>query len=501
MYLSLDDVEAIGRRAEPPLEDPAPDARRRAMPFIHIEYAHAMGNGPGGLADYQALYEKYPRCQGGFVWEWIDHGLRTELGFYAYGGDFGEPVHDGNFVTDGLVFPDRAPSPGLLDLKKAVEPVRITADGDVLRVANLYDHIGLSHLDFRWTVEVDGDPVAGGTLDDVPDVPPGADAVIRLPGVEEGDGETILTVQAVLAEDLPWAKAGHEVAWTQRPISRKRRPTTKHQATQEFSDDGRLIKLGPYDVIGPVLQLWRAPTDNDRAAHGDAIEPRWRALGLDRLWHRVDAVERSDDGLVVHTRVAPAATDVAVLTTYTWKGVRLRVDVDFQGDWPVALPMLGIVLGLPGSLERVEWFGRGPGEAYADTGQAARIGRFYRTVAEMQTPYVYPQENGRRADVRWANVTDAAGHGVRITGAEPFGLAVRSWTTSALDRATHATDLVPDGHTWVTVDVGHNGIGSASCGPALPAAYRLSARPSSFEVDFEVIEAGTRCGSTAAPRR
>jgi beta-galactosidase len=307
-----------------------------------------------------------------------------------------------------------------------------------------------------------------------------------VPDVEDGDGETFLTVQAVLAEDLPWAKAGHEVAWTQLPISRRRRRPVTH-GTAEFDDGGRLVKLGPYDVVGPVLQVWRAPTDNDRGVHGDAVEPRWRALGLDRLWHRVDAVERSGDTLVVHTRVAPAATDVAVLTKYTWKGLRLRVDVSFPGEWPVPLPMLGIVLGLPGSLERVEWFGRGPGEAYPDTGQAARVGRFYRTVAELQTPYVYPQENGRRADVRWASVTDAAGHGVRLTGAEPFGQAVRPWTAQALDRATHATDLVPDGHTWVTVDVGHNGIGSASCGPALPAAYRLSARPLSFEVDFEVI--------------
>ncbi len=169
------------------------------------------------------------------------------------------------------------------------------------------------------------------------------------------------------------------------------------------------------------------------------------------------------------------------------EGLKAPLDVEFEGEWPVPLPMLGVVLGLPGSLDRVEWFGRGPNEAYPDTGQAARVGRFYRTVAELQTPYVYPQENGRRADVRWASVTGAAGHGVRITGAEPFGLAVRPWTVAALDRATHLTDLVPDGHTWVTVDVGHNGIGSASCGPALPAAYRLEAFPSRFEISFDVV--------------
>ncbi len=205
----------------------------------------------------------------------------------------------------------------------------------------------------------------------------------------------------------------------------------------------------------------------------------------------MDAVDISGDGFVVRTRVAPAATDLAVLTTYTWKGLGvdrlgLVVDVDVQGEWPCPLPMLGIVLGLPGPLERVEWFGRGPGEAYPDTGQAARIGRFYRSVAEMQTPYVFPQENGRRADVRWASVTDGSGGGLRISGGAPFGLTVRPWTAHALDRAAHPVDLVPDGQTWLTLDVGHNGIGSASCGPSLPAAYRLPAGAARLELELQV---------------
>ena len=127
MYAPHDEVDAIGRGEEEPLEDPELDARRRGLPFILCEYAHAMGNGPGGLSEYQELFERYPRCQGGFVWEWIDHGLRQGERF-AYGGDFGEPLHDGNFVADGLLFPDRTPSPGLLELKKVVEPVRISGD-------------------------------------------------------------------------------------------------------------------------------------------------------------------------------------------------------------------------------------------------------------------------------------------------------------------------------------------------------------------------------------
>ena len=170
MYTTHAEVELIGRHEEDPLDDPALGARRRRMPFILCEYAHAMGNGPGGLAEYQRLFETYPRCQGGFVWEWIDHGLRTRsaegVEFFAYGGDFGEPVHDGNFVADGLLFPDRSPSPGLLEYKKVIEPVRLLAGGPhQLRVENRYEVRDLSHLRFEWVLEEEGRQVAAGMLD------------------------------------------------------------------------------------------------------------------------------------------------------------------------------------------------------------------------------------------------------------------------------------------------------------------------------------------------
>ena len=178
MYPTHAEVDAIGRREEAPLDDPELDARRRAMPFILCEYAHAMGNGPGGLWEYQELFERHPRCQGGFVWEWIDHGLRARTAdgreFFAYGGDFGEPLHDGNFVADGLLFPDRTPSPGLAELKKVVEPVRITPDpAGGIRVANLHDFRDLSHLSFEWHLEEEGVAVASGALE-VPPVDAGS---------------------------------------------------------------------------------------------------------------------------------------------------------------------------------------------------------------------------------------------------------------------------------------------------------------------------------------
>jgi beta-galactosidase len=256
--------------------------------------------------------------------------------------------------------------------------------------------------------------------------------------------------------------------------------------------DGRLVAFGGLAAGGPALQVWRAPTDNDIAMHGKSLEKIWRGLGLDRMRHRVDVVEVSETGVVVRTRVAPAATDLGLLATYTWTGladdrVRLVVDIDVTGPWSCPLPMLGVLLALPGTVGRVEWFGRGPGEAYPDTGLAARLGRFERTVEQLQTPYLFPQENGRRADVRWATLTGDQGGGIRVLGRTPFGLTVRPWAAEALDRARHPTDLVPDGRTWVTLDAGQNGIGSASCGPALPPDYLLPAAPARLDLELEAL--------------
>jgi beta-galactosidase len=544
MYPTHAEVDRIGRGQEEPLDDPVLDARRRAMPLILCEYAHAMGNGPGGLWEYQELFERHPRCAGGFVWEWIDHGLRARAAdgreYFAYGGDFGEPLHDGNFVADGLVFPDRTPSPGLAELKKVVEPVRITAgpDGAIL-VANRHDFRDLSHLRFTWTLEAEGLEVASGTLE-VPPLPAGETTTIPLPALPPTQVESWLTVQAVLATDHPWAPAAHEIAWGQLPITPAPPPEPgphppgpepgphppgpmpdppepapdprgpvpgppvgEATATPgvggsvvhsplgvgpgEFDPaDGRLLRLGDLEVEGPRLDLWRAPTDNDRGLHGEAVEPLWRSVGLHRLQHRVDEVAATGDRLVVRTRVAPAATDLGMAATYRWSvvagGLRLEVSVVPEGEWPCPLPRLGLRMAVPATLDRVEWFGRGPGEAYADTGRAARVGRFAATVDQLQTPYLRPQENGNRRDVRWAVLGGGDRAALRLEGEPTFDLTVRPWTSEQLDQAAHPTDLVPGGRIWVNLDLAQQGIGSASCGPGVLPGYRLDPVPATFAV-------------------
>ncbi|MEU4794912.1 glycoside hydrolase family 2 TIM barrel-domain containing protein [Streptomyces sp. NPDC023327] len=508
MYADHAEVELIGRG-----EDEGPEARRR-LPFVLCEYAHAMGNGPGGLGEYQRLFERYERLQGGFVWEWIDHGIAHPAYEYAYGGDFSEEPHDGNFVCDGLVLPDRTPSPGLVEYKKVIEPVRVDGDGraGVVRITNLHDFATLGHLSFTWSYEADGVRVADGPLA-VPALGPGEHAEAQLPPAppHAPEAETGWTVRAVLAADTAWAERGHVVAWAQlpheagavRPAARGASPVREGRRTTlgpaVFDDRGALLTLGDLRIADLRLDVWRAPTDNDNGMPWrpePSLATRWRQLGLHRMQHRLDAVEPSEDALTVRTRVAPAASDLGLRAVYRWQsdGARLllALEVEPEGEWTVPLPRLGIRFGLPGARGPVRWFGGGPGEAYPDTRAASMTGLWEADVDALQTPYVRPQENGARPDVRWARIG-----GLRIDSGHRPWLTARRWTTEELDAARHRADLVPGRTVWVNLDIGQHGIGTGSCGPGPLPPYQLHARPTRLDVTFST--AVTR-GNGAARR-
>ncbi|MEV1078125.1 glycoside hydrolase family 2 TIM barrel-domain containing protein [Streptomyces sp. NPDC050211] len=500
MYAGHEEVERIGAGLD------GGTHRRRQLPFILCEYGHAMGNGPGGIADYQRIFESYDRLQGGFIWEWIDHGIKDARFGFAYGGDFGEELHDGNFVCDGLIFPDRQPSPGLVEFKKVIEPVRIEGDGadGTVRITNAYDFADLSALAFEWSYQVDGETVEAGSLS-VPALAPGESAEVKLPAPPPADGrgaETQWTVRALLAEDTAWGKKDHEVAWAQLPVAGRSLPSVVASDTPSASE--RLIYVGPasfdvrtgalktigrLDVTDLRLDVWRAPTDNDEGASWqDDVRwaHMWRKYGLHRMRHRLDGVELNDDALTVRTRVAPAAWEVGLRTVYRWTsdGTRLKLTVSVapEGDWTVPLPRLGIRFGLA-QADQVKWFGGGPGEAYPDTKSASMLGLWHSSVDELQTPYVRPQENGARADVRWAELG-----GLRIEGDPEFWFSARRWTNEQLDAAQHLTDLNPSDTVWVNLDHGQHGIGSQSCGPGPLPRYFLRPEPAEFSFVFSVAD-------------
>ncbi len=465
MYPTLPEVAAIG--GEHGAIDGCNDAqaaRVRSMPFVMCEYVHAMGNGPGAVAEYQQMIDAMPRVAGGFVWEWRDHGLRARTAegdeYFAYGGDFGEVVHDGNFCMDGLVHADGTPSPGLAEVAAVFAPVGVTlrtGREPELAVTNRQHSADTAGLRLAWRLEVDGDPVARGS-EKLPVIDPGSQAGLPLPAeltaavaagrAADREAEVWLTLQVQLDEETSWAPPGHPVFTTQADLSESeltgtggavrafrapappRRagtpPTLQADGTYRLGPavvdaaTGSVTRLEGLPLRGPQPQLWRATTDNDRGAspqlaagpaHGPVTRERppssaqrWRAAGLHRLNHRLVSVAPDGDRLLVQTRSLPAGLGAGVETWTSYRVVDdellVTVDVIPIGPWDCTWPRVGIRLDLPDDWHRVSWFGLGPQPAYPDSRGAALVGRHESAVDELEHTYELPQENGHRADLR-----------------------------------------------------------------------------------------------------
>lgn len=517
MYTHVDEMIKLGQRTD------------LQKPHIMCEYAHAMGNGPGGLKEYQEAFYTYPRLQGAFVWEWMDHGIRGRAAdgqpYFAYGGDFGDQPNDGNFVIDGLVSPDRVPSPGLTEYKKVIEPARIKAvdlAAGRLQVHNLHDFISLDHLRLVWTLEVDGRPVASGSLD-VDGIPAGTSAERTIHGLPTiVPGPAYLNVSLVLDRETPWAKPGHEVAWAQFewnpgafvvPVGTPADRTSYSSDGVSCADDGLTLTVRAADATlvfdkthgrltswtsngvpllhsGPILDFWRAPTDND--IRGSLRE--WRQTRVDRLQQRIDDLSWSaaDGGhhvrIEVRARIAPPSLAWGIACTYTYTVAGngdLQIDVSGTPEGekaPRTLPRIGMALALPPHFDRVAWFGRGPGEAYADSHLANRFGLYRKTVDELYTPYVFPQENGNRSDVSWVTFTNPLGLGLRAAGTPKLNFSAHRFTAQDLTAAAHTCDLAPRDFVTVHLDLAQHGLGTASCGPDVLPQYQLLTAPFAFSV-------------------
>lgn len=499
MYAHPDEVAEIARHAEPPLDGGpdrvALDTRRRGMPFVLCEYAHAMGTGPGGLSEYQELFDAHPRLMGGFIWEWLEHGIdldTPEGPVTRYGGDFGESLHDGNDVIDGLVAADRTPRAQLADLAAVFAPLRLRIGGDGLEVFSRLDHTDSSRFALRYRIDgADGERDTGAL--DAPILPPRGLARVGLPPVP---ADAVLTVEAVQVGATAWAPAGWVVARvsTDLPSSRAARrsgPPARPLTLDDVDLDprtGALRRLADLTVSDWRLVLDRVPTDNDRHAGWDEIDDlpwaeRWRVLGLHDLRSRLVSVDRSDDRIEVRTVVGGPAVDARVSCRWLWRivddGVALELDVSPEGmwpDWTAHWARVGVGFSLAGGDTDLRWCGRGPGPAYPDLGQAATSGWFAASIEDLQERTVRPQESGARA-VRWARLT-TAGRALEMAleGADP-ALTVRPWSDAVLRAARHDDELVADGRTHVIADLVRAGVGTARCGPGVLPAYRLRAQP------------------------
>jgi beta-galactosidase len=456
-------------------------------PLILCEYSHAMGNSNGTLAEYWDAIESTPGLQGGFIWEWWDHGLVQTLPDgsrrWAYGGDFGDEPNDGNFCTDGLVWPDRRPKPALWEHKQLGRPVRIAlrraaaGPGPArLEIHNRQEFLGLNWLRADWELSGDRGTGASGELD-LPTVGPGGRAEIDLPGpaasVAADGEETWLTVRFKVRDEQSWAPPGFEVGWGQvvlAPGDGRPALSTKPQAAAIGS-----VEAAPVDEAGnlvherlavpPTLSLWRAPTDNDRYGN---ISAQWRDWGLAELTRTVVGIDGDDGAATVRIEFR---TGSGIVVRHEQRVCRLAdgsilvEETAVIPDELTDLPRVGTVLETAAGLEAVEWFGTGPHETYPDRRRAGAVGSFRSTVGEQYVPYIRPQENGGHADVRWLELRDAGGDGIRIVLDRPHQVSATHFLAADLAAARHDVDLVPRAETIVHLDAAHRGLGTASCGP------------------------------------
>jgi beta-galactosidase len=450
-------------------------------PLVMCEYSHAMGNSNGCLADYWDAIESTPGLQGGFIWEFWDHGLRqrrpdgsTRL---AYGGDFGDEPNDVNFCIDGIVWPDRTPKPAMWEHRALASPVRVELVGKRLRITNRQDFRDLSWLRARVEVTVDGDVGPRAALA-LPDLGPGESALVALPVTPPRTGrdqECVLSVVVSVGRAQPWAPRGYELAREQltlapRPAEPRAEASSVGVPPVEFAD------VCAPDAPRPAL--WRAPTDNDglKLAELQDLKPlgRWRAAGLDALETTVTASSATKVTRDLRTRDGIVVTQCERWTRRDDGGVVVHEEIVVPPEID-DVPRVGVRWDLPPDLDltHVTWYGRGPVESYPDRRRGAYLGRFTQTVAEQYVPYVMPQEHGGHADTRWGVVHRGDGWGLLVTAAEPFQWNVSRFTPEQLTAATHAEELAPSGGVTMHLDARHRGLGTLSCGPDTLPEYRI----------------------------
>jgi len=494
-------------------------------PFILVEYCHAMGNGPGDLEDYWEIIRDDDRMCGGFVWEWCDHAVLAGTSddgrpIFRYGGDHGEDIHDGNFCVDGLVSPDRVPHPGLAELKNVQRPARVIEydqEEGLLTIHNDLDHTDLSqYARVSWEVRCDGVVVDRGDIDLTDPVPPHTSVMLRCEPQIPHAGKCHLLVTHRLARPEPLLPAGHVLGIDEVPLrntdGRHRRVAElAHRLTPrgsvQVAREGTRIDVATADLRCTIdtrtglptalsvndrevlerpaeLNIWRAPTDNDRHARLEWERAHYhrataRAYAVDVAEEPGRATISADVALVAPT-IQPALRG-RLIWTLTADGVlgvilRMRRALGFP-----SLPRLGLRLFLPESMNRVDYHGLGPFESYADKYRASHHGAFSASVADLHEDYIRPQENGSHADCDEVTVS---GGGLALTavGQTPFSFNASRYTQEELATRHRNTDLQASGSTVLCLDAAMAGIGSNSCGPALRSRYRVDGHELGMEL-------------------
>ena len=464
---------------------------KQDRPLIMCEYSHAMGNSNGTLAEYWEVIESTPGLQGGFIWEFWDHGPVQKMPDgttrNAYGGDYGEKKHDGNFCCDGMVFPDRTPKPAMHEFKAIAAPANISglkASTGNFKIFNKHFFKDLSEYEVYWSITRDGLISASGRVK-LPKVAPRKTVSFKVVSKfltrPDGLGERFINFTIVRIASTAWSPSMSEVGWNQLPLGSQALRVKTTKSSDLFSnavdDYGQIVV--PYGVVAPTLSLWRAPTDNDRIGHIATKWNRWGLRDIDRTdclisqtgtSTKITNTWETSAGLIIkHTQIITPVAD----------GFRVKENLVLPKTLD-DVARVGTNFELDGSLIDLTWFGSGPNESYPDR-KIARINRYISSVADQYVPYIRPQENGGHYGVRWFELTNAAGHGVRIQLGKPLQVSVTPNRAVDLADATHDVEVIACGNTVVHLDAEHRGIGTASCGPDTLPKYIIKSGTHTWE--------------------
>lgn len=495
-------------------------------PVILCEYSHAMGNN-GGIMDYWNVINQYPRLQGGFIWDWVDQGLRqkTEDGeeYFAYGGDFGDEPNDANFCLNGLVYPDRRVSPSLIETKYAyqnvlLEPVDLSLNNIQIQIKNTHAFTNLNQYEVEWKISSQGKTINRGNLHPI-DLEPEEEKVVSIdPGqiqVQPGQ-EYFVTLLFKLAEDTPWAKEGHVVAHQQYVIGEQVETSLAgiesiEPINHEETDDEVVLNGDNFSLIfdkktgsitsykkkgetliekGPEVNFWRAPTDNDESDQS-ALQ-KWKQHGLDslseELIHFNYSMEENRAVLTSRKVLLNKHQDIKFEVTYNYT-VLGNGDVIVTSHVNPApevetLAKVGLQMHVSKVLDNVTWYGPGPHETYPDRKWSGLVDMYQKTVDELFEPYIKPQENGNRVDVRWVTFNNPGNKekGLLFEGNELINFSARHYEDNDMFLARHLHDLEEKDYTIVNIDHLQAGLGTAACGPGLPSKYILPAKAYEFTI-------------------
>ena len=497
-------------------------------PHVMCEYGHAMGNGPGGLKAYQDMYRKYKRLQGGFLWEWYDHGIYTEEKDKKYGGNYGDFPTNGNFCIDGILMPDRTPSPGMEEYKQIIAPVEITAvEGSMnkIQIRNYYDFLNLDTTTLYWEVKAEDQMIQDGTVEGL-SVAPHEGKIITLPITAfelQENTDYYLNLTVCQKEERNYAPAGYEIKKVQIPMQiRKdgfsvRETADKLQVTEEqggltvensrvtakFSTVfGKLISFGKdgkeYLTEGPRMNVYRATIDNDMYKKEDWMNKYFIQKPVEETEY-VSCLKEDDKVIVrIGTFFSCYNQSWGFECDYTYTVYSCgQMKVEIQGKAvqrgklePAFLPRIGVIMKGNKNFQKTMWYGMGPGESYVDSKAASIMGIYENTVDGMMTDYVFPQENGHHEQVKWFRIGDGK-DGLLCKMEEKLGLNLANYTDESLEKAQHPFEIEKADDVIIHLDYRQSGLGSNSCGEEQLEENKVKLQDFAMAFTVQAAECGT----------